>query len=62
MEAKTFSKLMRNLDAERSRVLMGIKPDAKARSTWNRAMQAIADSVSSEQKQEVLNFMLEVRL
>ena len=62
MEAETFAKLVRNLHAERSRVLMGIKPDAKARSTWNRAVQAIADSVSSEQKVEVLKFMLEVRL
>ena len=62
MNELDFRKLVVNLQTERIRVLAGIKPDAKARSTWNRAVQAIADSVSSEQKQEVLRFMLEVRL
>lgn len=62
MEAQTFAHLMRNLHAEKCRVLMGIKPDAKARSSWNRAVQAIADSVTPEQKEQVKVYFMEVGL
>jgi hypothetical protein len=57
-----IDKLKANLTAERSRVLMGLKPDSKARSTWNRAIQAVADSVPMEYKEDIKAFMLEVRI
>jgi len=48
---------------ERCRVLMGIKPDSKARSTWNRSIQAIADSFPEYQdKARILQFLLEVTI
>ena len=56
------AKLLRNLKAEQSRVLMGIKPDAKARTVWNRALQGIADSVDESTRDAIKALFLEVTL
>ena len=63
MENQIFFKLLYNLKAEHSRVLLGIKPKAQARSTWNRAVQAIVDSVDvGYQQEQVKRYFIEVRL
>ena len=63
MENQTFFKLLYNLKAEHSRVLLGIKPGAQARSAWNRAVQAIVDSVDvGYQKEQVKVYFMEVRI
>ena len=63
MDSLTFDRLLSNVKAEHSRVLLGIKPGAQARSTWNRAVQAIVDSVDTGYQQEqVKRYFMEVGL
>ena len=63
MDSLTFDRLLSNVKAEHSRVLLGIKPKAQARSAWNRAVQAIVDSVDTGYQQEqVKRYFMEVGL
>ena len=63
METQTFSRLLANVKAEHSRVLLGIKPGTQARSAWNRAVQAIVDSVDvGYQQEQVKRYFMEVGL
>lgn len=63
MDNPTAEKLFANLKAEQIRVLMAIKPDAKARTTWNRALQAVVDSMPDSYWQaRVKGLFLEVTI
>jgi hypothetical protein len=57
-----YNKLLENLQAEQTRVLMAIKPNANARTAWNRALQAVVDTLPANERPRVKALMLEVTI
>ena len=57
-----YNRLIVNLAAEQVNVLKAIKPDAKARATWNRALQAVVDSLPQQYQAKVRKLFLEVSI
>jgi hypothetical protein len=57
-----YRKLLENLLIEKIHILVGIKPDAEARSTWNRAMQAIVDTLPENKRARVKAMFMEVTI